>query len=61
LPKPVPPAGNEPGNESAGEPNNEPTSEAGNNPTPPPVQLPAGRIGWREIANWPQLHAEASE
>jgi type IV pilus assembly protein PilX len=61
LPKPVPPAGNEPGNESAGEPNNEPTSEAGNNPTPPPVQLPAGRLGWREIANWPQLHAEASE
>ena len=28
---------------------------------PPPVQLPAGRIGWREIANWAQLHAEATE
>ena len=26
-----------------------------------PVQLPAGRISWREIANWPQLHAEALE
>jgi Tfp pilus assembly protein PilX len=23
-------------------------------PAPPPV--PAGRIGWREIANWPELH-----
>jgi len=30
-------------------------------PLPPPVQLPAGRISWREIANWPQLHAEAIE
>ena len=29
-------------------------------PMPPSVQLPAGRIGWREIANWPQLHAEAA-
>lgn len=28
---------------------------------PPTVQLPAGRIGWREIANWPQLHAQALE
>jgi type IV pilus assembly protein PilX len=24
-----------------------------------PIQLPAGRISWREIANWPQLHAKA--
>lgn len=24
-----------------------------------PVQLPAGRIGWREIGNWARLHAEA--
>ena len=23
--------------------------------------LPAGRIGWREIANWPELHARAQE
>jgi type IV pilus assembly protein PilX len=30
-------------------------------PTPPPVPLPAGRIGWREIPNWPQLHALAAE
>jgi type IV pilus assembly protein PilX len=30
-------------------------------PGPPPAGLPAGRIGWREIANWPQLHAEATE
>ncbi len=28
---------------------------------PPPVPLPAGRLAWREIANWPQLHAEAAE
>jgi type IV pilus assembly protein PilX len=28
---------------------------------PPPVQLPAGRISWREIANWSQLHARAIE
>nr|WP_314543645.1 pilus assembly protein [uncultured Massilia sp.] len=27
--------------------------------TPPP--LPAGRIGWREIANWPELHARAQQ
>lgn len=28
--------------------------------TPPPVSaLPAGRIGWREIANWPELHQAA--
>lgn len=25
--------------------------------TGPPTTLPAGRIGWREIANWPALHA----
>jgi type IV pilus assembly protein PilX len=27
----------------------------------PPVDLPAGRIGWREIPNWPRLHAQAME
>jgi type IV pilus assembly protein PilX len=27
----------------------------------PPVDLPAGRIGWREIPNWPRLHAQATE
>jgi type IV pilus assembly protein PilX len=26
-----------------------------------PVDLPAGRIGWREIPNWPRLHAQATE
>ena len=30
-------------------------------PAPPPIELPAGRMGWREIGNWPQLHAEATE
>jgi type IV pilus assembly protein PilX len=30
-------------------------------PGPAPVQFPAGRISWREIANWPQLHAQAPE
>ncbi|MGJ7917594.1 PilX N-terminal domain-containing pilus assembly protein [Massilia sp. LXY-6] len=33
----------------------------GNAAATPPAQLPAGRIGWREIANWPRLHAEAVE
>lgn len=32
---------------------------AGHTAATPPAQLPAGRIGWREIANWPRLHAEA--
>jgi type IV pilus assembly protein PilX len=40
-------------------------AEAGNGPEPPAaqatVQLPEGRISWREIANWPQLHAQALE
>jgi type IV pilus assembly protein PilX len=42
--------------------------EAGNgngngngNTAAPPAQLPAGRIGWREIANWARLHAEAAK
>jgi type IV pilus assembly protein PilX len=26
---------------------------------PPGRRLPAGRIGWREISNWPELHARA--
>lgn len=25
----------------------------------PPGALPAGRLGWREIVNWPELHARA--
>lgn len=28
-------------------------------PAPDPVPLPAGRISWREVANWPDLHAAA--
>jgi type IV pilus assembly protein PilX len=62
LPKPAPPApvGSEPaGSEPAGK---EPAGEAAAKPaSPPSVQLPAGRLGWREIANWAQLHAAASE
>ncbi len=27
--------------------------------TGPPTTLSAGRIGWREVANWPALHAAA--
>lgn len=27
--------------------------------TPPQATLRAGRLGWREIANWPELHARA--
>ena len=26
---------------------------------PPPNDLPAGRIAWREVANWPELHKRA--
>ncbi|WP_413671979.1 PilX N-terminal domain-containing pilus assembly protein [Massilia cellulosiltytica] len=29
----------------------------GNGDRPPERRLPAGRIGWREIANWDELHA----
>lgn len=30
-------------------------------PGPPaPTTLPAGRLGWREVANWPALHAAAT-
>jgi type IV pilus assembly protein PilX len=52
---PGPPAtgqGAEPGSGGNGHGNS-------NNAATPPAQLPAGRIGWREIANWPRLHAEA--
>jgi type IV pilus assembly protein PilX len=30
-------------------------------PTSPPHQLPAGRIGWREIVNWSELHARVQD
>lgn len=71
-PKPAPPGGAPPNGEAgepdagaaepdgAGPPNGagQPTPAA---PAPPAVLLPAGRIAWREIANWPRLHAEAIE
>ena len=65
-PKPLPPGGppspgggEEAPGAGAGPP--EGTGPPGGNPAPLPVQLPAGRISWREIANWPQLHAQATE
>jgi type IV pilus assembly protein PilX len=37
-----------------------PATGSDTGPAPdPPRTLPAGRIGWREIANWPELHARA--
>jgi len=33
---------------------------AGAGPPAPPTTLPDKRIGWREVANWPALHAAAS-
>jgi len=66
-PKPAPPgAPASPGGgseeaPSAGAGPPEGTGPPGGNTRPTPVQLPAGRISWREIANWPQLHAQASE
>jgi len=32
----------------------------GGSPPPPPAAWPEHRIGWREIANWPALHAAAN-
>jgi type IV pilus assembly protein PilX len=32
---------------------------AGPGPPAAPTTLPAGRLGWREVANWPALHAAA--
>jgi type IV pilus assembly protein PilX len=50
-PKPAPPAGESPGGGSG----------TGSGAAAPTVQLPAGRIGWRDIANWPRLHADAAK
>lgn len=36
---------------------NEDARGGGNGDRPPERRLPAGRIGWREIANWDELHA----
>jgi len=46
-------AGQGPGGAGAGGPDPPPSS--------PQVTLPAGRIGWREIANWHELHARARQ
>lgn len=59
-PKPAPPGG------PASPAGSEEAPGAGTGPpaasaAPTPAQLPAGRISWREIANWPQLHAQATE
>ena len=67
LPPPAGGAGQEHGhgNESDGghDNGNEDAHGGGNGDGPPaPPQgrrLPAGRIGWREIANWDELHAHA--
>ena len=65
-PKPAPPggpaspgSGEEAPGAGAGPPGG--TGPPAGNAAPTPVQLPAGRIGWREVANWPQLHAQAVE
>lgn len=52
--------------EGAGEGGDEDDDTPGTGPDPPrspatPPPLPAGRIGWREIANWPELHARAQQ
>jgi type IV pilus assembly protein PilX len=67
-PKPAPPPPESPGSaggaEQAPDAGAEPPQGAGppaGNAAPTPVQLPAGRISWREVANWPQLHAQAIE
>ena len=69
-PKPAPPGGAPPGGagprDGAGPPHETGSPNGAGPPdpappTPPAVQLPAGRIAWREIANWPRLHAEAIE
>jgi type IV pilus assembly protein PilX len=36
-----------------------PLTPAGAGPPAPPAALPEQRIGWREVANWPALHAAA--
>jgi len=65
-PKPAPPGGPaSPGGSEeapgAGADPPEGTGPPAGSAVPPTVQLPAGRLSWREIANWPQLHAQATE
>ena len=65
-----PPAGGHGGNQGhendgdEGQDNGSDDAHGGGNADRPPARpqerrLPAGRIGWREIANWDELHARA--
>jgi type IV pilus assembly protein PilX len=49
-------AGAEPQPPAQAEPQARPQSQS---QPQPQAQLPAGRIGWRDIPNWPELHARA--
>jgi type IV pilus assembly protein PilX len=49
--------GNGNGNDNGGSHDN--GHDGGSPDQPQAHQLPAGRIGWREIANWSELHARA--
>ena len=59
--------GGEPGGSGTDDGSGTDNGSGGDDPggdTPPPGKppgrtLPAGRFGWREIANWPELHARA--
>lgn len=63
LPLPVHGAGEDHGHGNDGneghDDDNGDTHEGGNGDRPQERRLPAGRIGWREIANWDELHAHA--
>jgi type IV pilus assembly protein PilX len=68
LPPPVRSAGEDHGHGNDGDEghddDNGDSREGGNGDRPPDRRrqerrLPAGRIGWREIANWDELHAHA--
>jgi type IV pilus assembly protein PilX len=60
--KPAPDHGSGQGDEQGNGHGNEQGSGQGKGAAAaPPVRLPAGRIAWREIPNWPQLHAQATK
>ncbi len=57
-------AGGSEGGEDSDEGHDEGNDDAHGSGDPPPAgpqerPLPAGRIGWREVANWDELHARA--
>jgi type IV pilus assembly protein PilX len=61
-PPPVPPAPPATEDAAAPEPQAQPEpqpQEQAQQQAQPQAQLPAGRIGWRDIPNWPELHARA--